>query len=784
MAHLRFVSMLAASALLAVCGVASAQLALPIPSSKGGAPAATAASPAVPPDPAVRLAEVRAMLRRLDQPNARTEGAPPGTPEPEIGDRTRLLHQLERSLAQLIDAHERSAPVAQARHAAEARADSWRTFPDPPPYSLPFIDSLEQAQETVEQQVATLDSRKSVLDNVMQRLQRRLRDSEAELRLANERFEGASADTEQRARARWLRDLAQLRSEEAAAELDEVTQARANAAEEKAAAEADLRLSKAQINVARSAMRFTKQDLEQVEARLAGDSKAVGGEIDRQTSLWKERRREADEAVERLANARKAGAMAGEAPEAYAARVAVLDRDADVAQRRAENANLALDGLRTQLALIDYEHKAWTVRYELMQSRDLAREATAYENLVNSIANLQAWNEYQKQQLDNAASFVATLDSRLRSAPPAEAAALRDLRDVYLERGAILRSSLSATQPLERLLSRWRSYAANPHAPESLATRAADLWVVAKLWARRVWDIEIFSVEDSFETAEGRKISAQRSITIGKTVGALLLIILGSWLCVKVAHLASWLSRRMFRRTPAYANIVYRWTLAFLVALLVVASLLAVQIPLTAFAFIGGALAIGVGFGAQNLLKNLMSGVMLLIEKPLRVGDLIEFGGVRGHVTNIGFRASVVRTADGIEALIPNSTFIESSVTNLTYSSTDMRQTIVIGVAYGADPAQVRQALIDVARAHPGVQKSPEPAAYFDEFGDDAQKFRLTYWVDIGPGVDTGRIATELREAILQRLTASGIAIPFPQRTLHLDTPVRVEIAPPRPDVS
>ncbi|HEY4138415.1 MAG TPA: mechanosensitive ion channel domain-containing protein, partial [Casimicrobiaceae bacterium] len=485
-------------------------------------------------------------------------------------------------------------------------------------------------------------------------------------------------------------------------------------------------------------------------------------------------------AIKRLADARSAGAIAGEAPDAYAARVATLDLDADVADRRAENANLTLDGIKTQLAMIDFEHKAWTARYELMQSNKLAREATAYENMMNALSGIQAWNEYQKQQLDSASSFVATLDSRVRGASLTDAAAMRDLRDVYVEREGILRTSLNATQPLQRLLTRWRSQAGNPDVPRTLAMHIADGWVVSKVWLKRVWDFELFSVEDSFETVEGRKITAQRSITIGKTVGALMLILLGSWLCVRLAHIASWISIRMFGQTPGYANIIYRWTLALLVVLLVVGSLLAVQIPLTVFAFVGGALAIGVGFGAQNLLKNLISGVMLLIEKPLRVGDLIEFGGIRGRVTNIGFRASVVRTAEGSEALIPNSTFIENNVTNLTYSSTDMRQNMVIGVAYTADPARVREALIEVARAHPSVLPSPEPAAYFEEFGDDAQKFRLTYWVDIGSGYDTGRIATELREAILKRFTASGIAIPFQQRASHGNAPVRVETTPPR----
>ena len=116
---------------------------------------------------------------------------------------------------------------------------------------------------------------------------------------------------------------------------------------------------------------------------------------------------------------------------------------------------------------------------------------------------------------------------------------------------------------------------------ESARTMLADLISLGQT------RFELFSVEDSFETAEGRKVVAQRSVTIGKTIGALTLIVLGSWLCAKLAQLAGWVAIRMFRQTPAYSNIIYRWTLALLVALLVVASLLAVQIPLTVFAFIG-----------------------------------------------------------------------------------------------------------------------------------------------------------------------------------------------------
>ena len=771
---------IATIALIATCVAAEAQLPAPLQLPKAAAPAPPEAKPATgTPDTAAKLAEVRAKLARLDKPETAADGSPPNTPEAEIGDRIRLLHQTERSLLQRADGEERHASLVRARREAEARADAWRGFDDPAPYPLPFVDGLEDAQAAVEQQVTTLEAREKVLDGFADRLQQRLRVSEAELRLATERVERARSDIDQR-RARWLRDLAQLRSDEASAALDEIQTSLSSVNEEKSVAQADLRLAKAKVAAARASTRFTQEDLDRVNARIAADVRAITAVLDRAIADSERQRRAADDAAKRLDDARKAGARAGESAEAFAGRIVALERAAELAQRRAENATIALESARTQMALDHYEQRAWSTRFEVGQTKDLPRAAAAYENLVGSLTALQSWNEYQRQQLDNTTSFLATLETRLRTASPDDAAALRDMRDVYVQREAILRSAIAATQPLERMLSRWRASVGSQARERPIVERLGDALIVGRLWFRKVWDFELFSIEDSFETAEGRKVAAQKSVTVGKTVGALMLIFVGYWLCLRLARLARWASVRVFRNTPAYASIVYRWMLAFLVTLLIVFSLLAVQIPLTVFAFLGGALAIGVGFGAQNLLKNLMSGIMLLIEKPLRVGDLIEFGGIRGRVTNIGFRASIVRTADGFETHIPNSTFIENNVTNLTYSSTEMRQKISVGVAYGADPALVRKILLSVADDHAAVLRAPAPAAYFDEFGNDSQQFRLTYWIDAAPDLDTSAVATELRELIVARLTAAGISIPYPQRTVHVATPVVVEIMPPR----
>ena len=137
------------------------------------------------------------------------------------------------------------------------------------------------------------------------------------------------------------------------------------------------------------------------------------------------------------------------------------------------------------------------------------------------------------------------------------------------------------------------------------------------------------------------------------------------------------------------ARIARRWILFLEVLLLVVLSMMVVKIPLTIFAFMGGALAIGAGFGMQNLLKNLISGLMLLFERPFRPGDVVEVGGIRGRVMDIGVRSSHILDANGIETLIPNSTFIEQNVTNWTLSSKSVRIVVNIGIAYGSPVKEV-----------------------------------------------------------------------------------------------
>jgi potassium-dependent mechanosensitive channel len=178
-----------------------------------------------------------------------------------------------------------------------------------------------------------------------------------------------------------------------------------------------------------------------------------------------------------------------------------------------------------------------------------------------------------------------------------------------------------------------------------------------------------------------------------------------------------------------------------------------------------GALGVGIGFGLQNVVNNFVSGLILLFERPIRIGDRVELSSqLSGTVERIGIRASVVRTWQGAEVIVPNANLISSEVINWTLSDDRRRMEIPVGVAYGTAPEEVLELLLGVARAHPEVLADPEPVALFTGFGDSSLDFELRAWTT----GDIVIIPSELRVAINRALAEAGIEIPFPQRDLHL----------------
>ena len=187
----------------------------------------------------------------------------------------------------------------------------------------------------------------------------------------------------------------------------------------------------------------------------------------------------------------------------------------------------------------------------------------------------------------------------------------------------------------------------------------------------------------------------------------------------------------------------------------------------TTLAFAFGALGIGLGFGLQNIFNNFISGIILLFERPIQVGDDVEINGIWATVKKINVRATVVQTYDNASIIIPNSEFISSQVTNWSFKDKRLRRSIDVGVAYGSDIEGVRETLLQIAEKTQKVFKNPKPDVIFRDFGDSALIFRLRVWTDID---NIFKVETAIRFEIDKRFKEKGFVIAFPQRDVHLFT--------------
>ncbi|MGB3641289.1 MAG: mechanosensitive ion channel domain-containing protein [Rivularia sp. (in: cyanobacteria)] len=192
-------------------------------------------------------------------------------------------------------------------------------------------------------------------------------------------------------------------------------------------------------------------------------------------------------------------------------------------------------------------------------------------------------------------------------------------------------------------------------------------------------------------------------------------------------------------------------------------------IDISSLTVIAGVLGIGIGLGFQNIASNFISGITILFEQPLKVGDLVEVDDLKGIVEKISIRSTVVRTLDNIFVIVPNTSFIENNIINWSYRDQKCRVHIPVGVAYGTDTTLVTEALLAAARRHPRVLSQPTPKVWFKEFGDSSLNFELLVWVDNPPSIP--QFKSDLNFSIETELNIRDINIPFPQRDLHIKNP-------------
>ncbi len=192
-----------------------------------------------------------------------------------------------------------------------------------------------------------------------------------------------------------------------------------------------------------------------------------------------------------------------------------------------------------------------------------------------------------------------------------------------------------------------------------------------------------------------------------------------------------------------------------------------VGIDLSALTILAGALGVGIGFGLQNITNNFVSGIIILFERPIKVGDRIEIDDVYGDVVNISMRSTTVVTNDNIAIIVPNSDFISSKVINWSYTDRNVRFNIPVGVSYNEDPDTIKKLLLDVARQNENILKRPEPDVLFSEFADSSLNFNLRVWTH--EYINKPQILkSQLYFDIFKKFKDHNVEIPFPQRDLHI----------------
>ncbi|HXJ13743.1 MAG TPA: mechanosensitive ion channel domain-containing protein [Candidatus Limnocylindrales bacterium] len=266
--------------------------------------------------------------------------------------------------------------------------------------------------------------------------------------------------------------------------------------------------------------------------------------------------------------------------------------------------------------------------------------------------------------------------------------------------------------------------------------------------------------------------------TIGGSLSVLLVMVLGYALARAFSFV---LKKFLLPRMPLQRGVAYAISsVTYYVLLLMVAvvTLAETGVELNKFTVLTGAIGVGLGFGLQSVVNNFVSGLILLFERPIHLGDTVEIGGLIGTVRRIGARSSTILTFQGAEVIVPNSNLLSNQVINWTLSSQWRRVDVPVRVAYGTDPEQVLKLLVDAAESNPRVLRERPPTAYFLGFGDSGMNFELRFW---SAYQDTWlQLQSDVVIAVAKTLLTAGIEIPFPQQDLHVrsvDASVRATLA-------
>ncbi len=282
---------------------------------------------------------------------------------------------------------------------------------------------------------------------------------------------------------------------------------------------------------------------------------------------------------------------------------------------------------------------------------------------------------------------------------------------------------------------------------------------------RKVWAYEIGVIDE-------------KPITVEKVVSAVILLALAIWFSKGLSSLIGRFALPRIGLQDGGLMAIQSILFYLLVVFFALIALRLAHVPLTLFTVIGGALAIGVGFGSQNIMNNFISGLIMLVEQHVRIGDLLDVDGLQGTVKHVGPRSTTIRTMDNLDIVVPNSHFLERQVINWTLSDNIVRFTVAVGVDYISSSETVKKLLLQAAEENLYVLSSPSPGVLLADFAPNTLDFELYCFMFLNSLVGPAFVKSELRFRILELFREHGITLAFPQRDVHIEMtrPVAIKL--------
>ena len=428
-----------------------------------------------------------------------------------------------------------------------------------------------------------------------------------------------------------------------------------------------------------------------------------------------------------------------------------------------------LEMLEGKLFYSNQLEQAWITRYSLLKEekdpidlrkkRDeasiliknmetlITRQQQIQENTQNRIIALQKELSNQNQELSSQIKEQVT--SRLR--------AREELMSENLEYLSFL---MSTQQIFKRLVEEINSAISSIQ----ITQRVTSFW---KDRLHSFWNIELYVIEDN-------------PVTVRKVILAILIVVIGLLLIKFFTRSLQQKIAQRFDIEMNTAGAIKRMVSYFFMLMIVLFALRTVNIPLTAFAFLGGALAVAIGFGSQNIFSNFLGGFVIVFQKPIKENDIVEIEGKTASVQEIGSRFTRLKTFDNIDILVPNNYFMNNIIVNWTNIDKTIRGKITVGVSYSSPVRTVEALLYQAMKENLKILTKPAPFVLFSDFGDSALIFNAFFWVDMNYGFK-GAVESELRFRIFELFQANNIEIAYPQKDIHIDSlsPIELKIFEP-----